>query len=53
VCRNGEYHSVKHVTGIIEQIFLERFGSVIAVDTNTAPSKVAQAGTRMVSGNVR
>jgi hypothetical protein len=49
VCRNDENHSVKYVTGITEQmIHREMFGSVIAVVTNTTPSKLAQAGTRLV-----
>jgi len=49
VCCNDEDHSLKYVTGIIEQMtYRETFGSVIAVDTNTAPNKVAQAGTRLV-----
>jgi hypothetical protein len=39
VCHDDENHSLRYVTGVIEQIFLERFGSVIAVDTNTEPSK--------------
>jgi hypothetical protein len=48
VCGNHEDHSLKYVTGVIEQmIYRDTFGSVIAVDTNTAPGKVAQAGTRL------
>lgn len=36
-----EDRSLKYVTAIIEQmIYREMFSSVIAVDTNTAPSKV-------------
>jgi hypothetical protein len=41
-------HSLKYVTGTIEQIFLVRFGADIAVDMSTAPSDVVQAGMHLI-----